>query len=322
VLSTFSESRSGGSQADFVGWALASLPSVATAFAYPNRAGRGTIDIVAFYAASGSSRALTLQDRDAVVAYIKTKAPFQVAGSGSGVRVIETIPDPQRIELQVATTGVLAFAFDWPGSAVVSAYNAATRELTLSAPLPASMRAGHRLILVGSAGGSGVTAQDGREYKIESLSGASSLILEKSPPVNPAATDLVYSGGPLVTPIRDALVAHLNGEIVYAGRGLTPIPESKAAPVDPSGPSIIGLDVLAEGIGSANPAARYGSWSGGIILATLFRIATYKAGVRNVTVLSPLGDYEAVDDGIDTQPFTLSSQIHYVTPGVVIVRSA
>lgn len=322
VLSTFSTTPSGGNQSDFVGWAKAALPSVATAYAYPNRAGRGTIDVVAFYAASGTSRSLSTQDRDAVLQYIKGKAPFQVAGDGSGLRVITTVADPRRVELLITTTGVLAFAFDWQGSASVSAYNPTTRELTFSGSLPASLRAGHRLILVGEAGGSGVTAQDGREYKIESISGASSVILEKSPPTNPASTDTIYPGGPLVTPIRDAIVAHLNGEIVYAGRGLTPIPESKASPVDPNGPSVIGLDILAEGVGPANPAGRYGAWAGGIVLATLFRIATYKAGVRNITVLSPPTDYEAVDDGIDTLPFTLNTQIHYVTPGVVIVRSA
>ncbi len=317
VLSTFSTTPSGGNQSDFVGWALAALPSVSTAFAYPNRAGRGTIDIVAFYAATGPSRALSDLDRASVLAYIKTKAPFQVTGSGGGLRVIKTIPDPQRVEITVTPTGVLAFAFDWAGSAVVLAYTPATRELQFSAALPTSLRAGHRLVLVGLVTGSGVAAQDGREYKIESISAVDKVILEKAPPVNPAATDLIYPGGPLVTPIRDAIVAHLNGEIVYAGRGPTPIPESQAAPVDSTGPSIIGLDVLADGVGSANPGAIYGAWAGGIVLATLFRIATYKAGVRNITILSPSVDYEPVDDA-----FPLDTQIHYVTPSVVIVRSS
>lgn len=317
VLSTFSTTPSGGNDSDFAGWALASLASVSTAYAYPNRAGRGTIDVVGFYAASGSSRSLLDADRDTVLQYIKTKAPFQVTGEGGGLRVIRTVPDPQRVEMLLTTTGVLAYAFDWPGSATVLSYTPATRELQFSAALPASLRAGHRLILVGSVGGSGVSAQDGREYKIESISGADKVILELAPATNPAATDRIYPGGPLVTPIRDAIVAHLNGEIVYAGRGPAPVPESKASPINPGGPSIIGLDVLAAGIGPANPDGKYGAWSGGIILATLFRIATYKAGVRNVTVLEPVADYEPLDD-----PFPSNDQIHYVTPSVVIVRGA
>jgi hypothetical protein len=135
--------------------------------------------------------------------------------------------------------------------------------------------------------------------------------------VAPVATDLIHSGGPLVSPIRNAIVAHLNGEIVYAGKGLTPVPASSAAPVDPNGPSIIGLDILADAIGPSNPLGVYGAWSGAILLSTLFRIATYKAGVRKVTIVSPVADYEPVDDA-----FPLDAQIHYVTPSAVIVRSA
>lgn len=320
VLSTIRTTPSGGNQADFVGWAKAALASVSTAFAYPNRNGRGTIDVVAFYAASGTARTLSAPDRATVRAYIKTKAPFQVSGEGGGLRVITTVADPQAIEIRVTPTGVPAFAFDWPGSAVVLSWTAATRALQFTAALPASLRAGHRLAIVGTAGGSGVNAQDGREYRIESLSAADTVILELAPPTDPAHLDLIYSGGPLVAPIRDAIVAHLNGETVYAGRGQVPIPESKASPVVPTGPSIIGLDVLAAGIGSANPSGKYNdtlSWSGAIVRAVLFKIATYKAGVQNIAITSPAADYEPLDD-----PFPTNDQIHYVAPSVVIVREA
>jgi uncharacterized phage protein gp47/JayE len=312
VLSTFSEARAGGNQADFVRWALESLNTVNKAFAYPLRAGKGTVDIVAFYAGSGTSRSLSSDDRDAVTAYIRTKAPFQIAGDGGSLRVLETIADPQRVEILIEPNGVSAFDFDWDDSAAptVLAWTAGTRELQFSGgALPTSLRAGHRLVLDGVA-----SAQDGAELKIEAVSGVDKVILAVAPTVAPAATDKIYSGGPLVTPIRDAIVAHLNGEIVYAGRGLTPIPESKA---NQNGQSIIGLDILADGVGPANPAGRYGTWSGGILLASLFGIVKYKAGVRNLTIVSPATDYEAVDDA-----FPLDDQIHYVTPGAVIIRSA
>lgn len=320
VLSTMSTTPSGGNQADFVRWAKEALASVSTAFGYPNRNGRGTIDVVAFYAATGTSRSLSTQDRDTVAAYIKTKAPFQISGTGGGLRILPTIADPQTVEILITTTGVAAFAFDWIGSGVVLTYNATTRALQFSAALPASLRAGHRLILKGTGGGSGLTAQDGREYRVESISAADTVILEKAPPVDPATPDLIYPGGPLVAPIRDAIVAHLNGEIVYAGRGQVPVPESKAAPVVASGPSIIGLDVLADGIGSANPGGIYNdtlSWSGDIVRAVLFKIASYKSGVQNVQISTPAADYAALDD-----PFPANNQIHYVTPAVVVVRGA
>lgn len=318
MLATFSQTPSGGNQADFVKWALASLNTVATAYAYPNRAGAGTIDVVAFYNAGGSARSLSAPDLATVKAYIQTVAPFQVSGPGGGLRVLTTVPDPRIVEIRVQPNGQPAFAFDWDdsNSPTVLSWSATTRQLRFSATLPTSLRAGHRLTLVGAASGSGLQGQDGREYQIESIFSADTVVLSAStlPPVAPAATDKIYSSGPLVTPIRAAIVAHLNGETVYAGRGLTPLPESA---ID----SPIGLDILADGIGSANPGGVYSnsqlSWSGAILLAQLFGIAKYKAGVRNVTILQPAADYEAVDDA-----FPLDGQIHYITPGVVIVRSA
>lgn len=317
-LSTFSQTPSGGNQNDFVKWVLESLASVRKAYAYPNRAGRGTIDLVGFYAGTGTARTLTSPDRGAVLAYVQTKAPFQVSGTGGPLRVLTTVADPQRVEITLQTNGITAFNFDWIDTVplVVLSWTSATRALRMTTALPASLRAGHRLILDGQAGGSGVNAQDGREFKIESISASDTVILEVAPIVAPGATDKVYSGGPLVTPIRDAIVAHLNGEIVYAGRGLTPIPESKAAPIDPFGPSIIGLDELVQGIGPSNPGGLFGSWSGGIVLSQLFKIATYKAGVRKANILAPVADYEPTNDG-----FPLDAQIHYVVPSAVIVRS-
>lgn len=316
-LSTFSETPSGGNQSDFVRWTLESVAAVSKAFAYPNRAGKGTIDLVGFYSGTGTARTLSAPDRAAVLAYVQSKSPFQVSGTGGGIRVLTTIADPQRVELVMQPNGITAFDKDWvdTGPPTVLSWTAATRALRFAAALPASLRAGHRLTLDGVIGGSGTNAQDGREFRIESISAADTVILELVPPVAPGVGDKIYSGGPLVTPIRDSIVAHLNGEIVYAGRGLTPIPESQAAPANPTGPSIIGLDQLALGIGSSNPNGIYGSWTGGILLGTLNKIAGYKGGVRKVTILSPLADYEPVDDA-----FPLDGQIHYVTPSAVIVR--
>jgi len=312
MLATFSQAPSGGNQYDFCKWALESLAAVAYAYAYPHRAGRGTIDVVAFYEASGTSRSLSADDRAAVAAYIRTKAPFQIAGAGGGLRVLETIADPQRVELVLSADGLAVNAFDWVDSPplVVGGWTSGTRELAVTTALPTSLRAGHRLIL---SGVTDPTSQDGREYKIESITQTFSpgkVVLEKAPVNAPVVGDLVYSGGPLVTPVRNAIVAHLDGQTVYAGRGRRPLPASAVA-------SAIGLDVLAEGIGSANPGGFYGAWTGAILRASLSVIAMSKGGVRNVVVTTPVADYEAADDA-----FPLDGQIHYVTPGVVLVRSA
>lgn len=317
-LSTFSETPAGGNRSDFTQWALESLATVSKAFAYPERAGKGTIDVVGFYAATGSSRSLSSDDRDAVLAYIKTKAPFQVSGEGGGLRVLLTVPDPKRVEIMIEPNGIPAFNFDWDDSSLptVIAFNATTNEIQFSGgALPASLRAGHRLIVDGVA-----SVQDGSEFKIDSISAVDKVILRTAPAVPFQPTDKIYSGGPLVGPIRDAVVGHLNGEIIYAGRGLTPIPESKTTERNPDGTfkiSIVGLDILADSIGPANPAPARGPWTGGILLSTLSKIATYKTGVRNATIVSPATDYQPPDD-----PFPGDAQIHFVTPGAVVIRKA
>lgn len=315
VLEIMSSTPSGGSAGDFERWAKQSLASVVQAYAYPNRAGLGTIDIAAFHSGTGSARSLTLAERDAVKAFIQTLAPFQVAGVGGPLRILSTTASPTQVKMRVSTNGIPAFRFDFTGQLIVLSYNATTRELRFTTPLPTALRAGHRIIIEGVVGGSGQTAQDGRQYKIEVLSGADRVILEKSPPTNPAANDIVWPGGPLVDRVRDAVRGHLNGETVFAGRGGVPIPASAAAPLDPDGPSLVGLDELAQGIGPANPDGRFGKWTGDILHSTLFGIAKFTAGVRNVFIDVPSADLELADFEVPND-----ASVPFITPSVVIVR--
>ena len=121
----------------------------------------------------------------------------------------------------------------------------------------------------------------------------------------------MYSGGPLVTPIRDAIVAHMNGETVYAGRGRVPLAASS-----PLLRSTVNIEVIADGIGPANPGGLYGTWSGGLIRAVLMQIALGKAGVRNVSIDVPSSDYEAID-----YAFPNDGKIGLIVPGAVLVRA-
>lgn len=317
-LETFSSTPAGGNAADFAAWVVKSAASIAKGYSFPNRAGKGSMDVAGFHSGNGDDRSLLDAERDDVLTYIRTLAPFQVSGVGGDLRCLVTVADPQRVEITVQPTGVPAFKFDWTDSGfTVAAYDPVTRELQFNVNLPGALRAGHRLVFDGVVAGSGVNAQDGAEYKVEAITGVDTVILEKATTVALGVGDLIYSGGPLTTPIRDAIVAHINGEIVYAGRGGSLIPASKAASSsNPTGPSVIGLSPLAEGMGPANPDNVYGDWAGGIILATLFKLATYKAGVLNVSILSPVADYFAVDDA-----FPNDGQIHFITPKVVLIRS-
>lgn len=305
VLDAFSEPTSGGSQSDYVRWAL-EVDGISAAFCYPNRAGLGTVDVVGLHTGTGAARILSGGEVAELLAYLKTKAPAHLAATPGALRVLTVIADPQPVELVITPDGLAAHAFDWTGGPVtVLAYTAGTREVQTAAPLPAAMKAGHRISFKGV-----VTAQDGTEFQIEALTAADKFILGTAPAVNLAATDIGYSGGPLVTPIRKALLGHINGEDVYAGKNGVPMAASQLA-------STVGLEVLAEGLGPANPAGAFGTWSGGLIRAVLGKIASYRRGVRNYNIALPAADYEATNDA-----FPNDGQIHLITPSSVLVRGA
>lgn len=304
MLDTWGKPVSGGNQSDFVKWAL-EVPGITAAFGYPNRAGQGTGDVVALHSGTGAARLPNLAKRTEVLNHLKTRFPSTLAGDGGGLRVLELVLDNRTVEILVTPNGEAAWAFHWDDAValVITAYNAGTREVTFSTALPPSMKAGHSLIIKGVA-----SSQDGRQYKIEALSAADKVILETAPANNPLNTDLAYSGGPLVDPIRNAILAHMNGEKVYAGKNRTPLAESALA-------SVVGLEPIAEGIGPANPGGKYGTWSGGLIRAVLGQITIYQAGVRNYSIPTPAADYEATDF-----TFPLDAQIGIIGASSVIVR--
>lgn len=306
VLDTFSKPTSGGSQSDYVKWALM-VTTISSAYAYPNRAGIGTVDVVGLHTGTGTARSLSGGEIADLLAWLKSLAPAHIAGEPGALRVLTTIIDAQNVEIVLTPNGETANAFDWTGGPLtVSAYTAGTREVQVTGgSLPSSLKAGHRVSFKGVA-----SAQDGSEFTIEALSAVDKFILQTAPAVNPAATDLIYSGGPLVTPIRTAIVAHMNGETVYAGKNGVPTPESGLE-------STVGLEVLAEGIGPANPGGIYGTWSGGLIRAVLGKIAIYQRGVRNYNITTPGADYEATDD-----VFPNDAQIHLIGPNSVLIRGS
>lgn len=305
--------RMGGSQDDFVKWSLA-YAGISAAYCYPNRAGVGTVDIAAFKSGDGTARILaTKAEILAFQNYLKALAPSQVAGQGGSLRVLGTAADLQNVEVTLLTNGESAYEFDWDDSTppTVVAYTPATRVLQLSSR-PSSIAAGGRLCLKGVA-----TIQDGAPFTIESLSSTDSVVLKETPKVNPAATDIVYAGGPLTAQIRDAVKAHMNGETVYGDRG-KPLPASVAG-------SKVGLKPLALGIGPSNPSGTgtaaptglYGSWNGMLLRSELFKIAAYSTGVRNVTIVTPAADYAPTEN---VWPFDAS--VNFIAPQLVLVRKA
>ncbi len=309
VLDTFSAPTAGGTQSDYERWAL-EIDGITQAYVYPNRAGFGTVDVAVLHSGTGAARIPDPATRADVLEYLKTKAPAHSAGVVGSLRVLTPIADPKIVEIMIFPDGAEANAFDWTDQTppTVIAYTAGTKEVQFSGgALPDTLRAGHRLSFGGVA-----TVQDGTEFTIEAITGADTVILSEAPAVDPAATDIIYSGGPLVTPIRNALLGHVNGEIVYLAKGGTPKSESTLVSEDRT---TVGLEVVAYGIGTANPAGFYGTWNGALLGDAVRQIAMAKNGVRKTTLVLPAADYEATDFA-----FPLDSQIGLITPQRVLVR--
>lgn len=303
-LATMKEPTAGGTQADYVAWAL-QVTGVAAAFAYPNRAGLGTVDLVGLHAGTGSARELNAGERDDLLAYVAAKAPAQM--SGGALRVLVVTLETEDVEITIETNGDAAYAFDWVDDVPpeVLTVDAPNRTIQFAADRPSTMKAGDRIVIKGVSSDS-----DGDVLIIEALGGADDeIILQEWPPVDPDASDLVYAGGPLTATIRDAIVAHMNGGIVYAGPD-GPLTEATVG-------SMVNVRVLADGIGSANPAGIYGAWSGGLIVSILEKLATYTRGVRDATVITPASNQEASDPA-----FPNDDEIGLIAPGKILVRGA
>ncbi|MDQ3153622.1 MAG: baseplate J/gp47 family protein [Actinomycetota bacterium] len=202
ILDRMSTPALGGSQADYVAWAT-SVTDIAAAYAYPGRAGLGSVDVAALHAGSGSARLLTAGEITDLLAKLEELAPANVE-----LRVL-TVEDVEvDTEVTVWPNGEAAYEFDWDDTAalVVSTWTAGTRTIVFTTARPASMRAGDRIVIDPATPYEGA----GEQHVIESLSSTNAVVLEEAPSTAPVATDLVYSGGTLVDEVRDAILEHFD----------------------------------------------------------------------------------------------------------------
>lgn len=314
--------QSGGNQADYVRWLLAQS-GVSYGYCYPNRAGTGSVDVAALHTGTGSARFLNTGERAVVQAALALLAPAQVGGAGGALRVLNTVGEYGNVEMTITTNGDPAYAFDWDDTTVptVVTWTPATMTLQLNAR-PASMKAGDRIVMQ-DLGEDGVTISgfsiDGSPLVIESLSGVDSIVLA-TPPIGsytgvamPAifVGAKVYAGGPLTAVVRDAVIAHLNSDVLYA-TDTGPLPGAVAAS---AGTGIAQTPVLLEGIGTSNVGGKYGTWSGTLRRDALFTIARYTRGVRLANIVFPVTDKDSTD-----YTFPLDAQIGVLTPGYVLIR--
>lgn len=188
----------GGAASDWKAWIEESADYIRTGYVYPNRNGLGSVDVAALKAGTGSARLLDAGERTALLAVLDSKRPVAAAA-----RVLEVLTQTQNVEVKLTPEIDPQWGRDWDDATplVVSSWTAATRTLVFTTARPASMAVGHRVVVAGTSG---------VELVIESLSGADGVVLVDAKGQTPAATENVYSGGPLVAPVRDAIIALIN----------------------------------------------------------------------------------------------------------------
>lgn len=272
VVDRFSNPPLGGAANDYVTWAK-SVTGVAAAYCYPIRAGLGSVDIVALHAGTGSDRVLTGPEVATVQAYIDSVRPVGMKDA----RVLTVTPVSTDVDFTIVTDGAIQNQFDWDDTVVptVAAWTAGTRTLQFSTARPATMQAGDR-VSIAHAGGNGV------QRVVESLVSTDSVVLEVATGVDdPSVGDSVYAGGPLVEPVRQAIIA------------------------------------LFDSLGAANPDAnRYGAWEGNLRPTAISRAALSVAGTIDGTVVTPATTVAAADPA-----YPLDGTIELLVPGRILVRA-
>lgn len=204
ILERFFSPPLGGAQTDYVIWAK-EVTGIASAYAYPLRQGLNSVDLAALHGGSGTARLLTAGEITALDTYVRARKP-----SGVTLRTLTVDDTEVDVEVLVTPNGEASYEFDWADSVPLVAHGAAPwdaglRKLRFTTDRPASMKAGGRLTIKPIAGGG-----DGKQHVIESLSGTDAVILEAAPAIAPVANDVIYSGGPLVDTLRDAIIAHID----------------------------------------------------------------------------------------------------------------
>lgn len=265
----FSDPPRGGAIADYVAWAL-EVTGIANAYVYPIRRGWGTVHITALHTGSGAARMLSSPEVADLQAAINTKRPVGMRG----FLVLATSSEPNTVEHLYIPDGSPDHEPDWDDTTApaVTVWDATTRKVTLGVR-PNSMKAGDRVTFS--------TGATGAERVIDALDGANAIILTVDEDGDvPTVAGLAYAGGPLVQPIRAAILAHFAS------------------------------------LGTANPdAKRYGTWEGNLDPSALDAAARTIPGVRRANTTIPAVLIEASDPA-----YPNDGTVGLITPGRVLVR--
>lgn len=261
LLAKRSKAR-GGTADNYVAWILSKEAqdagvSCAAAFALPTRNGRGTVDVVGLHAGTGNARTLEAPERADLQAFLDGVRPVTAA-----VRVLETVTDAIDVEYLIVETEEPQYAFDWDDSAgwAVLSYGVTAPDVLKfqGGTRPPDLEAGHHLSLypISNVGGTGA------ERRVSALGpGLDEVTLEADDTGDvPKLNDSVFAGGPLVEPVRQAILALLNS------------------------------------LGPANPGKVYGPWEGSLRPKSIERVAAAVPGVTDDgNCINPVAVVEADD---------------------------
>ena len=255
VLNRIAQPAMGGNANDWRNFVLQSAPFIADAYVWPNRNGRGSVDVAGLKTGSGSARLLDASERAIILAHVESQRPVSAAA-----RVLEVVTQPLAVSVVLVPESGVRFARDWDDSApiLVAVWVPAERRLEFIATRPPSIAPGHRLVVGGTSG---------VELEIESLSGVRSVIVKDPLGVTPSVGQQVFSGGSIVTPVRNAILAHFDG--------------------------------LGPRVGDFGQ----GDWVGSLLISRLFETIQTTDGVLDSTIVSPTGNVEPTPESfpLDTQ---------------------
>lgn len=255
VLEKIAQPGMGGNANDYKVWAL-QVTGIATAFVYSARGGYGSVHVACFHSGTGAARALTVSEVAEVQAYIDTVRPTSV----KDFLVLTTSPEPNDVEVRILPEDGDANKFDWDDVAsprTVNTYTAGTRTLKLSSARPTDMEIGDRVVWKSLI----APFHNGSQVVIEAFGAADEVILRAplageydwtaTPPV---AGNSVYSGSPIVEPIRQAILG------------------------------------LIDSLGPARGAFAALVWVGTLYTSQLFKIVQTADGVLDSTIVTPVAN--------------------------------
>ena len=251
----------GGNANDYRTWAE-EQSGIAHGYPFPLRQGLGTVDLAALHSGSGAERLLSSDERTALFDAIELLRPVSV-----DFAVLTVAAEPCDVEVTVEPEDSAAYAFDWDDETplIVSSWTAGTRVLKFTTDVRSDMAVGDRIVYKRVTS----TVNDGHEAIIEALGPNDDEVtlvdddeLATSPPV---ATNNVYSGGPLVSVVREAIIA------------------------------------LFDSMGPGRGEFAAGTWEGSLRLSSLFKVVQLSAGVLDTTIVAPTANV----DGTNTTGSTI-----------------